>query len=274
MQSTISQDARSDCAGQVQIWAASGGVAQEAVIPDVVLICEHASNRVTLPWGYADGDLLASHAASDPGALGLSQALGGQLALAGHSVELIHAPLSRLIYDLNRSPDRADACPALSEIHRIQMNEGLSAVDRQARMERLYLPFHNLVRARIARALVFGVRPVVLTVHSFSPVWHGVARSVEFGVIHDDLPALALAIVGQAGDLGLTTELNAPYSAADHVTHTLRLHALPYRLENAMLELRNDVIATPSAQHHMAASLAPVLSRAIAQVTEVPCPAQ
>jgi len=93
-------------------------------------------------------------------------------------------------------------------------------------------------------------------------------------VIHDDLPALALAIVEQARDLGLVTQLNAPYSAADHVTHTLRLHALPYRLENAMLELRNDLIATPAAQQAMAARLAPVLSRAIAQVAEVPCPAQ
>lgn len=274
MQSATQQIAPSDCVGQVQAWDRSGGIAPDGLIPDLMLICEHASNRVAAPWGDADTGLLASHAASDPGALGLAQALGAQLAQSGHKAELIHAPFSRLIYDLNRSPDRPDACPAQSEIHRVPMNEGLSALDRLARIERLYLPFHNLVRARIARALALGARPVIVSVHSFSPVWHGVPRGVEFGVIHDDLPALALAIVEQARDLGLVTQLNAPYSAADHVTHTLRLHALPYRLENAMLELRNDLIATPAAQQAMAARLAPVLSRAIAQVAEVPCPAQ
>lgn len=262
------QKAAADWAGSVVSWGIAGDTA-----PGVILICEHASNHSVDPWAITDSDLLASHAASDPGALGLAQALGPLLATPHGGAELVHAPLSRLIYDLNRSPDRPDACPAQSELHHIAMNDGLDAADRLARMERLYLPFHNLVRARIARALALGRRPVVLTIHSFSPTWHGLPRSVECGVIHDDLPALAQAIVAQAGDLGLKTELNAPYSAADHVTHTLRLHALPYGLDNAMLELRNDLIATPAAQAAVAARLAPVLTRAIAQLQEVPCPA-
>ena len=110
--------------------------------------------------------------------------------------------------------------------------------------------------------------------HSFAPLWHGVPRPLEFGVIHDALPALAEAIVASAAENGFVCALNAPYSAADHVTHTLRLHALPYGLDNAMLELRNDLIASPQAQQNMAARLAPVLRAAIAQVAEVPCPAQ
>ena len=268
------EDIFPDPAGQVQGWAGSGSSARDEIIPDLMLICEHASNAVAGPWCAADPALLASHAASDPGALGLAQALGQSLARAGHRVELIHAPYSRLIYDLNRSPDRPDACPAQSEVHRIPLNHDLSRAERLARMTRLYLPFHDLVRARIARALVLGARPALVTVHSFSPVWHGVARQVQFGVIHDDLPALAQAIVAQAKEIGLETELNAPYCAADHVTHTLRLHALPYGLDNAMLELRNDLIVTPDQQADIAARLAPVISRAVAQVSEVPCPAQ
>lgn len=260
-----------DWTGGVISWTATGGQGDTA--PGVIVICEHASNALAEPWAEAAPELLASHAASDPGALGLARALGAVLAQHHDGAELVHAPLSRLIYDLNRSPDRPDACPVQSETHLVPMNAGISRADRLARMERLYLPFHNLVRARIARALALGRRPVVLTIHSFSPTWHGVPRSVECGVIHDDLPALAQAIVAQAGDLGLKTELNAPYSAADHVTHTLRLHALPYGLDNAMLELRNDLIATPAAQAAVAARLAPVLTRAIAQLQEVPCPA-
>jgi predicted N-formylglutamate amidohydrolase len=262
------QKASSDWAGKVTSWNGAGDTA-----PGVILICEHASNHCAAPWSVTDTALLSSHAASDPGALGLAQALGPLLAQDHGGAELVQAPLSRLIYDLNRSPDRPDACPAQSELHHIAMNDGLGVAERLARMESLYLPFHNLVRARIARALALGRRPVVLTVHSFSPTWHGLPRAVQFGVIHDDLPALARSIVAEAGELDLKTELNAPYSAADHVTHTLRLHALPYGLDNAMLELRNDLIATPEAQAALAQPLARVLSRAISNLAEVPCPA-
>ncbi len=269
------QPTLSDWAGTVLGWDSAGRTARPVEgAPAVIMICEHASNRLVAPWSDASPELLASHAAGDIGALGVSRALGPLLARACGGAELIHAPFSRLIYDLNRSPDRPDACPVQSEIHHIALNEGIGPVERLARMERLYLPFHDLVRARVARALVLGRRPVILTIHSFSPVWHGVARKVEFGVIHDTLPTLAQAIIAMSPGLDLVTELNAPYSAEDHVTHTLRLQALPYGLENAMLELRNDLIDTPAAQEAMAARLAPVLSRAVAQVTEVPCPAQ
>lgn len=266
-----------DRAGQVTGWDRHGSavVIEGAVdaAPAVIVICEHASNRMLPPWTNADAALRASHAAHDPGALGLALGLGPLLAQACGGAEVIAAPFSRLIYDLNRSPDRPDACPVQSEIHHIALNEGLAPSDRLARMQALYLPFHDLVRARIARALVMGQNPVILTVHSFSPVWHGQQRGVEFGVIHDDKPALARQIAEAAAGLGLVTAMNAPYAAADHVTHTLRLHALPYGLENAMLELRNDLIATPEQQAALAARLAPVLIRAIAQVTEAPCPA-
>lgn len=261
-----------DWAGTVESWEADGSAApQHDPAPGVLLICEHASNRTAAPWQALaqTPELLDAHVASDPGALGLARALGPLLARSCGGAELVHAPLSRLIYDLNRSPDRPDACPAQSEIHTIGLNAGLDPAARLARTEALYLPFHNLVRGRIARALALGSRPAIVTIHSFTPVWHGQPRAVEFGVIHDALPRLAEQIVAEAGAqrLGLRTELNAPYSAADHVTHTLRLHALPYGLENAMLELRNDLIATPDAQAAMAGRLAPVLAGAIAGVT-------
>ena len=65
-------------------------------------------------------------------------------------------------------------------------------------------------------------------------------------------------------------ELNEPYSARDDVTHTLRLQATPYGLPNAMLEIRNDLIATPDAETQMAATLAPVLAAAMAALTPEP----
>lgn len=230
----------------------------------LILVCEHASNLIPAQWAGLglEPEAARAHIAWDPGALdlarGLAQALDGWL---------VHAPVSRLVYDLNRAPDHPGAMPARSEVFDIPGNLGLTAPQRAARTAAIYAPFHADLAALIAQRLALGVVPVLVTVHSFTPIFHGQPRKVEFGVIHDADPSLAMRIVAQAHGSGLQTTLNQPYSAADGVTHMLRLHATPYGLQNAMLEVRNDLIATPDAAAAMALRLAPMLARAVAPRT-------
>ena len=234
-------------------------------VPGVVVICEHASNALPLDRADLGGDLglsaetRVSHAAWDIGALGLARGLAARLGGV-----LVHAPLSRLVYDLNRAPDHPSAMPARSEIHDIPGNRALTPAQRLARVQAVYRPFHATLADTIAGIMAQGVRPALIAVHSFTPVFHGQPRTVEFGVIHDDDPALTHAVLTAAQGCGLETRLNEPYSAAGDVTHTIRLHAVPCRLVNTMLEVRNDLIADAPAQDAMADRLAPVLARALA----------
>lgn len=229
----------------------------------VVVVCEHASNVIPPEWG--DLGLTPAqrraHIAWDPGALGLARGLAQRLGGV-----LVHAPVSRLVYDLNRSPDRAGAMPVRSEIHDIPGNAALSVAERLRRTRAVYLPFHATLHHLIAGRIAQGLSPVLLTVHSFTPVYFGKPRDVEFGVIHDADPHLARAIVAASGGIGLRTTLNAPYSAADDVTHTLRLQATPYGLPNAMLEIRNDLIADPGSENAMADLLAPVINMGLEEI--------
>lgn len=225
----------------------------------VVLVCEHASNVFPPPWddpGLSE-DQRQAHIAWDPGALGLarklSQALDGVL---------IHARASRLIHDLNRPPQAAAAMPARAEVHDVPLNRDVT--DRLARTRALYIPFHAALAALLAERLAEGRRPVLITVHSFTPIYFGQGREVEFGLIHDADDRLVRAIA--ARDTGLITRVNEPYSAADGVAHMLALHATPYGLPHAMLEIRNDLIADAAAQAAMAARLAPVIRSAIDEV--------
>ncbi|MFN4154062.1 MAG: N-formylglutamate amidohydrolase [Paracoccaceae bacterium] len=232
----------------------------------ILLVCEHASNAFPDPWGSLGltEAQRSAHVAWDPGALDLSRALATRLDAA-----LVHAPASRLIYDLNRGPDRADAMAPRSELHDIPGNRALTPQDRLHRTQALYLPFHTALHAEIVRRLALGRETVVVTVHSFTPVYNGQPRTVEFGVIHDADARLARAIIASAQAMtGLACALNAPYSAADGVTHTLRLQATPYGLANAMLEIRNDLIATSAQVEAMADCLAPVLKQALATMAE------
>ncbi len=161
--------------------------------------------------------------------------------------------------------------PARSEIHDIPGNRNLTPEKRLARVRSVYRPFHATLADVTAGIMAQGVRPALIAVHSFTPVFNGQPRAVEFGVIHDDDTTLSLAVMGAAWGSGLETRLNEPYSASGDVTHTIRLHAVPCRLANTMLEVRNDLIADAATQVAMADRLAPVLTRALADTGALQC---
>lgn len=229
----------------------------------LVLACEHASNAIPDRWGDLGltPDQRRAHIAWDPGALAVARGLMKRL-----DAVLIHAPVSRLIYDCNRAPDMNGAMPARSEVYDIPGNANVSTEERLARTEAIYLPWTNGLHSLIARRMALGLRPVIVSVHSFTPVYFGKPRAVELGIIHDADPSLAVAIHTAARKTRLQAELNSPYSAVDDVTHTLRLHATPYGLPNAMLEVRNDLIATDAACDAMAKTLAPVINMGLVEI--------
>lgn len=231
---------------------------------DFLLVCEHASNRFPGAYGTLGLSAVArkAHVAWDPGALGLARGLAQRL-----NAGLVHATVTRLIYDLNRPPHAPGAMPAKSEVFDVPGNADLTPEERAARTEAIYLPFHAALHGEIVRRIALGRPPVIVTIHSFTPIYFGKKRDVEFGVIHDADPSLALNVVEEARhQTQLNTRLNEPYSAADQVTHTLRLQATPYALHNVMLEIRNDLIANPQAEDDMAHRLAPVLRSALSEL--------
>lgn len=226
-----------------------------------MLVCEHASNAFPDAFGDLgiDADTARSHVAWDPGALALARALSERL-----DAVLIHAGVSRLIQDLNRPPHSASAMPERSELYLVPGNRDLPAAERLRRTREIYIPFHARVAAELAQRLARGEVPAFVTVHSFTPVYFGQPRSVEIGFIHDGDPSLAESVLDRARvTTGHRCELNAPYSAADGVAHTLRLHATPYGLRHVMIEVRNDLLADDTAVARIADGLAEALRRAL-----------
>lgn len=229
----------------------------------LLIVCEHASNAFpaafgTLGLSAADR---GAHIAWDPGAVGLARALARRL-----DATLVAAHVSRLVYDLNRPPNAPSACAETSETYSIPGNRGLAPADRLRRTEAVYLPFHTALHDTLARRLATGRDTVMVTIHSFTPVWYGRPRAVEIGIIHDTGAGFATSLLRElAASSGHACALNEPYSAADGVTHTLKLHAVPYGLDHAMVEVRNDLIATPEAEEAMAERLARALAATLDQ---------
>jgi len=212
----------------------------------VLIICEHASRELPARFGHLGltDEALNSHIAWDPGALAVARGLSEAL-----DATLVYQRFSRLVYDCNRPPEAAGAMPERSEVYDIPGNAGLRDEEKKARTEALYVPFHAAIRALIRDRKAVGQDTVIVTVHSFTPVFHGKARAVEIGILHDDDSRLAdgmLAVANAAPQYKV--ERNEPYGPADGVTHTLILHGVANGLRNVMIEVRNDLIADQAGQ--------------------------
>jgi len=226
----------------------------------VVLVCEHACNHI--PAGLhslgLSEDVQNSHVAWDPGAIEVANRLSVLL-----DARLVSSGVSRLVYDCNRPPSASSAMPAKSEVFDIPGNAGLSDADRAERVARYYDPF----RTTLSDTILGVKRPVLVTIHSFTPVYMGKPRDTDIGVLHDSDARLADVLLARAAaHSDLLFERNQPYGPQDGVTHTLKEHAIADGLLNVMLEIRNDLIATPKQQDAIAGMLAGWLSDGLAEL--------
>jgi predicted N-formylglutamate amidohydrolase len=229
----------------------------------VVLVCEHASRLLPAAAGTLglSAEALSSHIAWDPGALAVSRALSAKL-----DAVLIHQRFSRLIYDCNRPPESPAAMPEKSEIYDIPGNRDLTVAERYARTAAIYVPFHDRISAELARRTGEGRMSVVVTVHSFTPVYFGKPRAVEIGILHDTDSRLADGMLEAAKGGSYRVERNSPYGPEDGVTHTLRLHAIPEEFANVMIEVRNDLVRDEAAVETVSSYLADLISGALQRV--------
>lgn len=232
--------------------------------PRVIVVCEHASNRVPahLVGLGLDDETLTRHIAWDPGALPVAKSLAQKM-----NAVLVYGGISRLVYDCNRPPDASDAIPERSEVFEIPGNTDLPDAARAERVAQVYRPFSRMLTEQIGvhRAHL----QMMVTVHSFTPVYRGEMRDVQIGILHGDDDRLALSMMQTIpADLGMEVQLNEPYAAADGVAHTLNTHAVPYGLPNVMIEIRNDLIETAEQHARIAKALADWITKAAAAMTE------
>ena len=250
-----------------QVGLENVGPAVELINPEapspVLLICEHASNFFPSYFGALGltNDVQLSHIAWDPGALAVTQHLAKHL-----EASAIVGRISRLIYDCNRPPEAIDAVPERSEIFDVPGNKGLSAEQYQERVEACFEPFSSL----LDRTIKWSKTPrVLVTVHSFTPVYRGVQRETEIGILHDSDSRLADAMLALAPELSdLKIDRNKPYGPQDGVTYTLKKHGVENGLLNVMIEIRNDLLATPEQQAEIADLLGQLISRSLASLEE------
>lgn len=207
---------------------------------DFFLICEHAGRLIPRSLGtlgLSEEDR-RRHIAWDIGARDVAVALS----------DLLGAPLymqrySRLACDCNRRPDVTSFTPELSEATPIPGNAGLSVGEREARADEIFWPFHDAVTAALDRRRDTGRHTLLVTVHSFTPVYLGRSRPWEIGVLFNRDRHFAPAIAEWLKrNTGLTVGLNEPYTVDDDNDYAIPVHGEKRGLPCVEIEIRNDLI--------------------------------
>jgi predicted N-formylglutamate amidohydrolase len=237
----------------VTIYNPSGG-------SSFLLACDHAGRGVP----HCLGDLGVPptewdrHIAWDIGAAGICAALWPLL-----DATCITQFYSRLVIDCNRRPGHPTSIAPISDGTAIPGNVALSEAETSARVAEIFLPYQNAIAAELDRRAAARRPTVFIAIHSFTPVWGGVPRAWQAGMLYNRDPRLAHALAALLRDAGYHVGDNEPYQLSDDSDYTVPVHAEKRRLPYVEIEIRQDLIADAAGQEAWAHLLATLLPRAV-----------
>ncbi|WBU54138.1 N-formylglutamate amidohydrolase [Paracoccus sp. SCSIO 75233] len=227
---------------------------------DFVVICEHAGRLIPGALGDLglDASELTRHIAWDIGAREIAMALADRL-----DAPLFMQRYSRLVCDCNRRPDVDSFMPVISESTEIPGNMNVSADARAARVTEIFNPFHDHVSAELDKRRAADRRTLLVTIHSFTPVYKGVERPWEIGVLYNRDKTLSPAMLELlraktdhvVGD-------NQPYAVGDETDYAIPVHGEARGLPCVEIEIRNDLTTGDAQAEYWSALLADMLTRA------------
>jgi predicted N-formylglutamate amidohydrolase len=219
-----------------------------------LLTCDHYGRlipRVLGDLGLPESEL-TRHIAWDIGIAGVAEALSKHL-----DAHLVAQRYSRLVIDCNRPPTAPSSIPIVSEATTISGNEGIAREAAETRRQQIFEPYHRRIDEVIDARIAKGMPTVLVSLHSFTPVYAGIARPWHIGTLyHRDtkLPPRLLKLLRAEADLVVGD--NEPYAVSDDTDYTIPVHGEARGLMNSGIEIRQDLIGDQAGQRRWAERLA------------------
>jgi predicted N-formylglutamate amidohydrolase len=157
--------------------------------------------------------------------------------------------LSRLVNDCNRPPDVASSIPAISEATVVPANQSISPQQADERRQAIFEPYHRRIDEVIDARMRDGRVTILMSLHSFTPVYAGAARPWHIGTLYHRDKAVApllLRLLRAEGDLVVGD--NEPYAVSDATDYTIPVHGEARGLMNTGIEIRQDLIGDQAGQ--------------------------
>ena len=200
----------------------------------LLIIADHASNYIPNKYsnlGLTKKDIL-SHKAYDPGvkdlAINLSNKLNSQLVLGEYS---------RLLIDYNRDVNDPTLISAISDRKLILENKKITKQERIYRIKNMYRPYHEKIKKKILEKKI----NVIISLHSFNPIFKGKKRSLKYGILSNRDRRLSDKIISELRKRRNIVGDNEPYKGS-LIGDTLYKHALRRGIHHSLIEIRNDLL--------------------------------
>lgn len=237
------------------------GITARDAVP-MLIVCDHAGHAVpaALQALGLPSHELGRHIGWDIGALDVATRLAERTG-AG----LVASVYSRLVIDANRYPADPMSVAVESDGTVVPGNRGLDPIARERRTVEIFRPYHDAIETALDRLIAAGPTPLLLSLHTMTDRIRGAARRMHVTVCwtHDDTVArVARAALGRLE--GVVVADNEPYAVDIGVDYTIPEHGLRRGLPVLMLELRQDLVATPAMAHAWADRLVPVVAAVLA----------
>ena len=228
-----------------------------------VFVCDHAGWQVPSSLeglGITKRDL-KRHIGWDIGALGVARRLSNIL-----DAPLIWQNYSRLVIDCNRVLDHPALIAVASDTTTIPGNMNITKDGILSRIREVYQPYHRAIKKLLDARRSRGILTIVVSIHSFTPIFRGIKRACELGVLFGSDSRYAQQFIGRAkAKLDFLVMANEPYRV-DEKDCTIPMHAITRGNLNVLLEIRQDLIASSPQQELWGNSLARVLEDATSQL--------
>lgn len=223
----------------------------------LIVVGDHASNAV--PVGYDSLGLPATsftrHIAYDIGVQPLVSALSERL-----NAPALLAGFSRLLIDPNRGEDDPTLVMRLSDGEVIPANAAADEAEIARRLTSYHRPYHAAVDHALDRALGAGIAPMLVSIHSFTPVWKGKPRPWHCGILwSSDKESADFCLGTLRGMKDLTVGDNLPYSG-ELEGDSMDRHGAKRGISHVLIEIRQDLIGSEAGWRAWVERLSPMLS--------------
>ncbi len=205
----------------------------------IIFLCDHASNSVPEELDYLglEQHIFERHIAYDIGVAELTRGLA-----AHFGAPAVLSKFSRLLIDPNRGLDDPTLIMRLSDGAVIPRNSQLDDTATQDRLQRFYHPYHLAITREIDQALSEGNIPVLISIHSFTHAWKGIARPWHAGILWDKDARFVRPLIAALTDQGdIVVGDNQPYSGSLQ-GDCLHRHGTGRGLAHGLVEVRQDLI--------------------------------
>ena len=204
----------------------------------ILIIADHASNFVPKENNNlgVPNSFLKQHIAYDIGVKELSLDLSNRL-----KCKVIQGKYSRLLIDLNRDLDDPTIIPEIVDRKIIRGNIGLSKSEVRLRVKKMYNKYHHEIDQTIKKEKI----KVILSLHSFNPIFKNKKRLLEFGILSNEDKNLSSIIINQLRSQQVNIGDNKPYKG-NLIGDSMHRHGLRNKLPHALIEVRNDLLSNPS----------------------------